>query len=69
MNGYADTIRVSGDNLKYMSQEQFEKLYDLLPYKGGKKGNNDRWVDNSSSTEKQKEDADMAHDRYKEQSS
>ncbi len=69
VNGSADTIRVSGDSLKYMSQEQFEKLYDLLPYKGGKKGNNDRWADNSSSTEKQKEDADKAHDRYKEQSS
>jgi hypothetical protein len=33
------------------------------------KGKNDRWADNTTSSEKQKEDADTAHDRYKEQSS
>jgi hypothetical protein len=69
VNGSADTIRVSGDSLKYMTQDQFEKLYELLPYKGGMKGKNDRWADNTTSSEKQKEDADTAHDRYKEQSS
>jgi hypothetical protein len=40
----ADMIRVSGDSLKNMTQEQFEKLYNLLPYKGGRKG--DRWANN-----------------------
>jgi hypothetical protein len=61
VDGGADMIRVSGDSLKNMTQEQFEELYNLLPYKGGRKG--DRWANNTSSPEAIKRDQEQANQR------
>ena len=41
-DGLVDLIKISGDSLKTMTQEQFDKLFNLLPFKGGKKYN--RWA-------------------------
>lgn len=67
VDGAADMIRVSGDSMKFMTQDQFEKLYELLPYKGGNKSNTSRWADNTSSSENIKKGGKEANDRYKDQ--
>jgi hypothetical protein len=48
-----------------MTQEQFEKLYDLLPNKGGNKSNTSRWADNTSSSENINKSSKEANDRYR----